>query len=369
MEKKKRKRKKIMIIMGVIVILLVTVLPFGTAIYAYESSFERSETYEPFRLSTEDFNGLMYENCEFTSHQKLKLAGYKLYNTQYGESFSDAAKKAKAIVIIAHGMGGGGFNSYMNAADWFASHGYVVFGYDATGNDSSEGDSVRGLPQGISDLSSAIEYVEETPETANIPIVLWGHSWGAYSVSNVLNEHPEVKAVAAISGWNTSADLLYEQGKNMAGEMGMQALLPYMKLYEKMKFGKYSSYKAVDGFKNTDAGIMIVHSTDDDMIPIKYGYDLYYSKFANDPRFVFVKYEKKGHSYCYHSDKALEYITAFNKQFDKDFGITDKKNQKVDTDEKAEYIKAHLDKKQMNEVDEELFQQIDNLYTKYCQVQ
>lgn len=366
MEKKKHKLRNTIIVVLAVIVFLLVIVPFVVGILAYESSFGRYETYEPLILTAEDFDGLVCESCTFMSKDNLKLAGYKLYNSQNGGSFSEAAAAAEAAVIIAHGMGGGGFNSYMNAADWFASHGYVVFGYDATGNDNSEGGSIGGLPQGIADLSAAIEYVEADPDMSSLPIVLFGHSWGAYSVSNVLNEHPEVSAAVSVSGWNTSADLIREQGADMVGEAAMSFILPYMMLYERIKFGDRSSYTAVNGFGNTDAGIMIIHSTDDDVFPIKYGYELYYDKFAGDPRFVFLKYEDKGHNYIYHSYDALEYVEAFNEQFFKDFGITDPENQKVDPTEKAEYIKEHIDKKRLNEVDEELFAQIDGFFKKYC---
>ncbi len=49
---------------------------------------------------------------------------------------------------------------FMAAANYFTSHGYLVFAYDATGNDDSEGESVIGMEQGIIDLSYAISYVE-----------------------------------------------------------------------------------------------------------------------------------------------------------------------------------------------------------------
>ena len=63
---------------------------------------------------------------------------------------------------MAHGLGGGGHNSYMDCANYFARHGYYVFAYDATGNDESEGEGVGGLPQGVIDLDYAISFVEQS---------------------------------------------------------------------------------------------------------------------------------------------------------------------------------------------------------------
>lgn len=56
--------------------------------------------------------------------------------------------------------------------------GYDVFAYDATGNDESEGNSVKGVPQFLIDLDYAIQFVKQTPDFDGSPIVLFGHSLG-----------------------------------------------------------------------------------------------------------------------------------------------------------------------------------------------
>ncbi|WP_370631506.1 serine aminopeptidase domain-containing protein [Peptoniphilus sp. KCTC 25270] len=64
----------------------------------------------------------------------------------YGSLYS-VGDNLKGIIIIAHGFGGGGHNSYLDCINYFAQNGYYVFAYDATGNDESEGEGVRGFPQ------------------------------------------------------------------------------------------------------------------------------------------------------------------------------------------------------------------------------
>ena len=82
------------------------------------------------------------------------------------------------MYVIAHGFGGGGHNSYMDVANYFASNGYYVFAYDVTGCDKSEGEGVGGVPQGVIDLDHAISFVEDNNEIPELPIMLFGHSWG-----------------------------------------------------------------------------------------------------------------------------------------------------------------------------------------------
>ena len=59
--------------------------------------------------------------------------------------------------------------------------------------------------------------MEESGNFPDLPIVLFGHSWGGYSVCSVLTYHPEIKAVIACSGFNSSPDLFESEGKKQAG--------------------------------------------------------------------------------------------------------------------------------------------------------
>ncbi len=349
----KTKRRKIIIILGIVLILLLLIIPFGLAAMIYEDNFgDRYETYAPMARSIDEFEGLNLHRYTFASNQGQTLVGYKYYRT---------LENIKGVVIIAHGLGGGGHNSYMDVADFFAANGYVVFAYDATGNDESEGSSVRGIPQGLTDLNYAIQFVQQTSDFDGLPIVLFGHSWGGYSAGSVLNLHPEVKAVVIAAGFNRSMDIIEEEGKRIAGD-GIAALLPYISLYERIKLGKYSSYNCIDGFENSDAGVMIIHSTDDEMISQKMSYDIFYDLYKDNPRFNFVKYDNRGHNYVYYSDASREYKDEFNKGFDDYVNSLDGE---LTAELKAAYLDSHLDKKQLFDLDQELMDSIVKFYDNY----
>ena len=118
----------------------------------YEDNFgNRYEKYEPMARSIDEFEGLNSHRYTFPSDQGQILVGYGYYRE---------LENIKGLVIIAHGLGGGGHNSYMDVANFFTLNGYVVFAYDATGNDESEGSSVKGLPQGLIDLDYAIQVID-----------------------------------------------------------------------------------------------------------------------------------------------------------------------------------------------------------------
>lgn len=347
------KKRKIIIISSVILVLLLFVIPFGLSAMIYEDNFgDRYETYAPMARSIDEFEGLSLQKYTFTSNQGQILAGYKYYRN---------LENIKGVVIIAHGLGGGGHNLYMGVADFLTSKGYVVFAYDATGNDESEGTSVKGIPQGLIDLDYAIQFVKQTPDFHGLPIMLFGHSWGGYSVGSVLNLQPDVKAVVMVAGFNKSMDIIEEAGKEIIGDK-VSVLLPYISLYEKIKFGKYASYNCSDGFEDTDAGVMIVCSKDDEMISQEKSFDVFHDIYKDNPRFKFVKYENRGHNYIYYSDTSREYKDEFNRKFDKYINSLD---EEFTAKLKESYLNDNLDKKLLYDLDEELMNSIVRFYDSY----
>lgn len=357
MKKTKSKKKKILIIVLCIVAILMITGDWVLSVMIYNENFnQRFESYEPLLLYVDDFDGLQRTKYEFSSDKGQKLTGY-MYS---------AGENQRGIIVIAHGFGGGGHNSYMDCANYFAQHGYYVFAYDATGNDESEGEGVGGLPQGVIDLDYAISFVEESENFPELPIVLFGHSWGGYSVCSVLTYHPEVKAVIECSGFNSSSDMFEAEGKKQAGD-GIYLIMPFVKLHERIKYGNYASNTALDGFSATTAAVMVVHSSDDNVIPTEYGYDIYYEKYKDDSRFSFIRLEDKGHNYVYDDDT---YVDEFNAEFDKwietlDYDYTAAENKERFSEDKAGYIHNNLERdKWCHMLNSELFEDFIDFYDK-----
>ena len=234
------------------------------------------------------FDGLQAEEHTFTSSKGQTLVGTK---------YSIAGVQPKGVVVFAHGFGAGGQNGYRNVFYRIAKHGYAVFAYDATANDASEGDSIGGLPQGVADLDHALRYVKQQPEYTGLPVLLMGYSWGAYSVGNVLNFHPDVSGAVILAGFDDSAELCVTEFGGQLGKWAWAAKLlqPCVAFYEWTQFGKYAAVSALSGFRKSDAAVMIVHGGRDQTVPIAIGYDKFYKKYGEDPRFTFVRKENRGH--------------------------------------------------------------------------
>ena len=283
MAKKKSSKAVVVILISLLVLALLWI---GVALGLYTIYFgRRFETNKAFMYNAESFDGLERTRYEFPSDKGQNIVGY-MYSS---------GEEQKAIIVFAHGYGAGGHNSYMPAINYFAQNGFYVFAYDATGNDESGGNGIGGVPQGVIDLNYAISFVEDSGNFPDLPIGLFGHSWGGYSVSNVLTYHPEVEAVIECSGPNSSTDLVEGGGSKIVGPV-IKVLMPVIKVYERSKYGEYATNSALIGFASTDAEIMVVHSSDDNIVPIEYGYDIYYNAFKDDPRFTFIRLEGKGHN-------------------------------------------------------------------------
>ena len=350
-------KKKIILILFLSLIILMVTGWWAFCVKMYHDNFNvRGDSYKPTMLRIEDFQGLNCAEYTFPSDKGQVLAGY-LYSVGDGQ---------RGIVIIAHGFGGGGHNSYMDVANYFARNGYFVFAYDATGCDKSEGNGVGGVPQGVIDLDHAISFVEGNNEIPDLPIVLFGHSWGGYCVSSVLVYHPEVKAVIECSGFNRSSDMFESGGKPQAGDI-IYAMTPFIRIHELFQYGKYASNTSIDGFEASDASIMIVHSEDDDVIGIEYGCDRYYEKYKDDSQFTFIRFEDRGHNEIF-NDLTDTYKDELNAEFDSwletlDYDYEAEENKDRFISDKAGYIPENLDHNRWsNRLDEDLFAKFLDFY-------
>lgn len=354
---KKTRAKKILLTVLLSTVILIVIGWWALCVSIYNDNFDISaDSYGPLMLRVEDFDGLVCKEYSFPSDKGQMLAGY-LYSN--GED-------QHGIVIIAHGFGGGGHNSYMDVADYFARNGYYVFAYDATAMDKSEGEGLGGVPQGVIDLDHAISFVESNNDIPQLPVVLFGHSWGGYCVSAVLTYHPEVMAVIECSGFNSSPDMFESGGKSQAGDV-IYAMTPFIRAYERFRYGRYAANTAMDGFDSTEADVMIVHSADDDVIGIEYGLDKYYERYSDDPRFVFIRFEDRGHNDIF-NDPEDTYKDEFNAGFDKwietlEYDPHADENRERFTADKADYITENLDRERWSHrLDEGLFARFLEFY-------
>jgi dienelactone hydrolase len=148
---------------------------------------------------------------------------------------------------------------------FFVDNGWRVFIYNNTGTAGSEGESIRGLIQSVIDLDAALNYVKNSKELNDLPITLAGHSWGGFAVCTVLNYDHNINAVVSFAGYNSGSELFEENGVASVGKR-FYMLSKQFSAIEKQLFGDAINFTAIDGINKSGIPVIIVQSSDDDVI-------------------------------------------------------------------------------------------------------
>lgn len=241
----------LLIAVPVLAVLFLLLLAFAVEKVAFGNRCEGNAYLQYFTAA--DFPNLTADPIEFTGNRGQVLRG-NLYSETGRQDF-------KALLVFAHGMGGGHL-SYTTELDFFAKRGYLVLAYDNTGTMASEGKSLVGMPQAVSDLRSALAFAKQDARTKALPVVLAGHSWGGYTVCRVLYFHPNVKGVVAFSAPDDVPSLLCAQAKAMTGK-NLGFLEPFLRLYERIRFGKAAAMRTSAIAAQTDVPVLLLHGDRD----------------------------------------------------------------------------------------------------------
>lgn len=291
------KKKRLFLILVLLLFVLLIIVPFIIAIIAYEANFGHrvSASTESTTLSFET-DTMRRKEIEFPSNQNQILRGY-LYS-------SDSIPNPKALIVFSHGYLGTHLD-YLNQIHFFVKNGYLVLGYDNTGSGMSDGKNLIGLAQSPLDLDAALTFVEKNPALTSYPLLLYGHSWGGYAVTAVLNYNHSIAGVVSRSGFSNSRDMLVEYGSNLYGNE-IQVLSPYVYVYEKMKFGKSVDLNGIKGINHSTCPILLLHSKDDEVISLKNSLLIHQDKYVHPERIETILYENKTHDVV-KSDSCLVY--------------------------------------------------------------
>ena len=294
------------------------------------------------------------ENVQFQSG-KNTLQGY-LYGL---ENLSDDTAPAKGLIVFAHGISAG-HESYINQLIWFADRGWVVFGYDATGSCTSEGEGTVGLVQSALDLDAALTFAEQDERFNELPICILGHSWGGFAVGGVQNFDHRLTAACTISGYAYPLEMLQVGAENSVGKPMAAVFRPFAWGYNKAVFGKYADLNAVDGINHSGIPVLVLHGDADDTVP--YENISIFSKQAEitnpNVRYETITGPYANHNSFFSSDAANVYKKEFNARIQE---IEKQSSGKVQEDRiEAEYLS--LDKPLINEVNEDLLNLIEQFY-------
>jgi len=272
------------IMMGIVIILLIFLLMLCITARIYEVNFgyRSNITEAEVQEILSQYPNLTREKEEILTKENIKLVGY-WYNK----------KDNQPIIVFSQGIGTRVIG-YINEINYFATNGYTVFAFDNTGCGESEGENIRGLPQSVVDLDCVLTHIENLDEYKDENIFLYGHSWGGFAVCAVNNFNHRVAGVVERSGFNSTTKMIHRVVIERQNKVAANIINPFVKIYEFMKFGKYTNATAVKGINSVDCPIMIMHSYDDEVVPYDVGIARYKDEITN-PNLVLKLYEDRNH--------------------------------------------------------------------------
>ncbi len=348
MRKSGRLLKIFMIVVGVLAVIFV-VVSFALINHFMRQYFNRSEQkkYSEY-MRWADYEDFERETVTFPSGDET-LTGYI-----YGKD------NTKGLVVVSHGLGSDS-EGYIGETKYFVDNRFMVFAYDNTGSGASTGDSCVGLVQSVIDLDNALIYVEQNPVFDGLPICLYGHSWGGFATTAILNYDHDIIAVASLAGYNNSLEEMTYVGKSLIGSFACIEK-PFIWMVLRAKFGEKMNLTATSGINRAKhTAVMIIQGDLDDFV----GFDgpcIYANRdkvTRDDVQFVLLEGREHGNLMMDHSPERMEYMEQLNQEYSL---ILEEYQNEVPDEIKKEWNDT-IDKQLTSQIDEELFEKIVDFYT------
>ncbi len=288
-----------------------------------------------FYFSASDFPGLNEKAFNFKTKRADELHGWFYY---YEGADTDR------IIVFDHGLSVGK-RAYMREVEILAKHGYLVYTFDHTGCNESEGEHIYGFAGSLYDLDACITALKNCAETHGKRISVVGHSRGGYSTLNIPAYHPDIEHTVAISGFSAVRDIQ---------EQFVPRIVPKTRrsVYELEKNDNpyHIDASAVINLKGVKTKVLIIHSSDDRTVSVKH-FEKLRRHLGDEPNVSFLLTEGKIHNPHYTAD-AVAYKEEFFAKYKKM-----KKNKKTKAEEFEALIKSY-NWHRMTDQDTEVWQKI-----------
>lgn len=301
-------------------------------------------------FTVDDFEGLNAKPIEFKSNKGQMLRG-NIYT-------HEEVKEYKGLIVFVHGMGGGHL-SYTTEINTLAKAGFIIVGYDNTGTCSSEGKNLKGFFQSVIDLKYALKFIEENDDLNKYPIELVGHSWGAYTVCQVLQFKTNIKAVVAMSGFNNSSKLICDSARAETN-VNLSFLRPFITIINFLTFGRKGIINTVDILKNTKTPVLLLHGKSDTTVSLDNSLILNKETTQKNSNLKCISYEGRFHN-VYQTKESEEYL---NTTFGSLTELSKKYKGKI-PEEEADKIYDNIDYKKITEEDVNVMNTIINFLNQF----
>lgn len=311
------------------------------------------------RVDADDYSLSTVFSADETGIEKREIEFKSGKNTLRGHLWGD--KSSKKLAVISHGIGAHS-NDYYSEMMFFVENGFRVLTYDCTGTARSDGKGTTGLSQSPVDLHNALLFVEKDSEVKDLPIYLFGHSWGGHAVTAVLNfEHKNIKAVASIAGYDSNAGIMKEW---MINTMGLgnfaHVLFPFASFWARIDSHGAYGFTGVKGINKSNLPVLAVQGGKDDTVWIDSIYN--HREDITNEKFEYYFIENGEHSGILNPDD--ESVVAYRKQKNDAYNaLYEKYNGNIPQDEEKDFFKS-IDKHKYNDVNHETMGKVLEFYSK-----
>lgn len=293
-------------------------------------------------FTADDFDELNSEPIEFKSDKEQILRGY-VYTNKNIEEY-------KGLIVFVHGMGAGHL-SYTTEINTLAKYGFKVLSYDNTGTCMSEGKSLKGFFQSVIDLKHALNFIKKDENLNKYEISLVGHSWGAYTVCQILQFESNIKSVVAFSGPNNSSNIICDLMGG--GKINFRFLKPFFDIINLLTFGPKSLTNTVDILKATEVPVLLLHGDSDTTCSVKNSLLANENDFSEKKNIKTVLLKNRFHN-VYQTQESEKYL---NEVFGKINELI-KKYKGKELEEKVNPIYKNIDYQKITEEDKEIMNMV-----------
>lgn len=217
----------------------------------------------------------------------------------------------KGFVVLSHGKFGTHIQ-YLIDILRLCQNGYKVLAYDQLGSGLSEGKTQESLATGIYVAENVLRDVIKRNVNEGMPLLVYGHSWGAYSRAGALKKFPQIKGAvirsAPINERKSVLDVRKKQKKGL-----YYFLVPAYWFCRLFLEGKRYTIACKSGVKkNKTTKVLLLYARDDPIVRNDNSLALYFKKNPQGNVKVFI--QDKGLHNSIITEDSYHWFTEENKR-------------------------------------------------------
>lgn len=174
-------------------------------------------------------------------------------------------KEPKALILFVHGVRASS-DTLEPVIEYFLRRSYAVMAFDGTASGRSSGSKTVGLQQQRYDVRAALDYINSDQTLSSLPLVLFGHSAGAYGVA-VETPASGAAACVCVSGFESPLGTMRYWAERYAGVF-TNVEYPFLYLREYAAKGNDANESASKALTGCGIPTLVIHSDNDEVIPL-----------------------------------------------------------------------------------------------------